>query len=84
MMAAIELINLHKQYGETRAVDGLSLEVDFGEIVGLIGPDGAGKTSTLRMVVTLLRPNAGDILFMGKDALREVAWVRAHVGYMPQ
>ncbi len=84
MMAAIELINLHKQYGETRAVDGLSLEVDFGEIVGLIGPDGAGKTSTLRMVVSLLRPNAGDILFMGKDALREVAWVRAHVGYMPQ
>lgn len=84
MMAAIELKNLHKQYGETRAVDGLSLEVDFGEIVGLIGPDGAGKTSTLRMVVTLLRPNAGDIVFMGKDALREVAWVRAHIGYMPQ
>ncbi len=83
-MAAIEVENLRKHYGELLAVDHISFEVQPGEIVGLIGPDGAGKTSTMRMIVTLLSPDGGRIFFQGEDALRSRSRVRAHIGYMPQ
>ncbi len=83
-MAAIEVEMLRKQYGNLLAVDNISFEVSPGEIVGLIGPDGAGKTSTMRMIVTLLPPSGGQIHFQGKDALRDMSLVRANIGYMPQ
>ena len=67
----IRIQGLVKQYGELRAVDGLSLEVATGEIVALLGPNGAGKTSTVSCLVGLLQPDAGEIEICGVDALRE-------------
>ncbi len=83
-MSAIEVEGLCKRYGDLLAVDNISFEVRPGEIVGLIGPDGAGKTSTMRMIVTLLTPTGGRIRFQGRDALSDKGRVRAHIGYMPQ
>ena len=80
----IVIRNLKKTYGKVRAVDGVSLEVAPGEIFGLIGPDGAGKTTIIRILVSLLLPNSGDVFFQGKNVLKEAAFVRSHIGYMPQ
>lgn len=81
---AVELRDLRRSHGTTRAVDGLSLEVARGEIVGLIGPDGAGKTTAMRMTCGLLRPDAGSIRVLGLDAATEARRLKRHLGYMPQ
>ena len=75
---------LRKSYGEVAAVRGVSFEVERGTIFGLIGPDGGGKTTIIRSVVSLLSIGAGEVLFQGRPVEREPAFVRAHVGYMPQ
>ena len=62
---AIEVQNLHKSFGEVKAVDGIDFTVQAGEIFSLIGPNGAGKTTTISMISCLLRPNDGDVLVMG-------------------
>jgi ABC-2 type transport system ATP-binding protein len=80
----IDIRNLVKRYGDVTAVDGLSLKVAEGEMMGLIGPDGAGKTSTLRMLCGLIKPDAGDCFVSGRHTVRETAFVRSIVGYMPQ
>jgi ABC-2 type transport system ATP-binding protein len=80
----IDIRELVKRYGDVTAVDGLSLKVTEGEMMGLIGPDGAGKTSTLRMLCGLIRPDAGDCFVAGRHTVRETAFVRSIVGYMPQ
>jgi ABC-2 type transport system ATP-binding protein len=80
----IDIRGLVKRYGGVTAVDGLDLHVAEGEMTGMIGPDGAGKTSTLRMLCGLIRPDAGECLVAGKDAIRESGFVRSIVGYMPQ
>jgi drug efflux transport system ATP-binding protein len=82
--ATIEVQALQKRYGDTVAVDGLSFNVGPGEIVGLIGPDGAGKTTTMRILVGLLRGDAGTTRVAGFDSAREPRGVKEHVGYMPQ
>ena len=82
--AAIQIENLRKSFGETVAVDGLSLVVNPGEIFGLIGPDGAGKTTTMRIACGLLVPDSGRALVMGRDSTLETAQVKDHLGYMPQ
>ena len=69
-MALLELDNLSVGYGAIRAVRELSLSVEEGEIVTLIGANGAGKSTTLKTVSRLLRPSAGRILFDGKDLTR--------------
>ena len=76
--------NLHKRYGEIRAVDGVSLEVRPGEIYGLLGPNGAGKTTTLSMLSGLLRPDEGRILFGGADLAADPVGVKARLGVVPQ
>jgi ABC-2 type transport system ATP-binding protein len=80
----IEIRNLVKRYGAVTAVDGVNLRVSEGEMVGLIGPDGAGKTSTLRMLCGLVAPDSGDCFIAGRHALRDSRFVRSIVGYMPQ
>ncbi len=80
----IDIRNLVKRYGDVTAVDGLNLKTDEGEMMGLIGPDGAGKTSTLRILCGLIAPDSGDCFVAGKHALRDSGVVRSIVGYMPQ
>ena len=67
-----------------QAVDGISLQVKAGEIYGLVGSDGAGKTTTMRLLVGALRPDAGEISVCGYDVLKQVDNVRAQVGYLSQ
>jgi ABC-2 type transport system ATP-binding protein len=80
----IVLTDLHKSYGATAAVRGLSLTVPRGEICGLIGPDGAGKTTAMRVVCGLLRPDSGQATVLGHDCTRETQAIKVHLGYMPQ
>jgi ABC-2 type transport system ATP-binding protein len=81
---AIEIDGLVKRFGATRAVDGLHLQVRRGEIVGLIGPDGAGKTTSMRIVCGLLRPDEGHTRVLGLDSLEQGRQLKHHLGYMPQ
>jgi ABC-2 type transport system ATP-binding protein len=82
--AAITLDRVSRRFGATLAVDGLSLEVRRGEMFGLIGPDGAGKTTTIRMICGLLRANAGGITVLGADPVRQHDAVTRSVGYLSQ
>ena len=66
------------------AVAGLNLTVGRGEVLGLVGPDGAGKTTTLRLLAALLRPTAGTARVAGLDTVRQAAALKQHIGYMPQ
>jgi len=76
--------NLVKSYDTVKAVNGVSFDVKPGEVFGLIGPDGAGKTSIIRILVSLLRADSGQVLFEGKEVSQNPAFVRSHIGYMPQ
>lgn len=82
--AIIEIRNLTKRFGELVAVDHLNLTVDRGEIFGLVGPDGAGKTTTLRMLCGLMDPSEGSAHVAGHDIAREARAVKDQIGYMAQ
>ncbi|MFZ1731028.1 MAG: ABC transporter ATP-binding protein [Bacteroidota bacterium] len=84
MEALISVEHFSKSYGKQPAVQDLSFEVQKGELFGLIGPDGAGKTTTMRTLVTLLRPDEGNLRVNGLDVLKDVRKVRSIAGYMPQ
>jgi sodium transport system ATP-binding protein len=79
----IEVRDLHKAFGDVRAVDGVSFSARDGEITGLLGPNGAGKTTTLRMLYTLMRPDRGQVLVDGIDAAADAAAVRRRLGVLP-
>ncbi|MEO8671438.1 MAG: ATP-binding cassette domain-containing protein [Tahibacter sp.] len=79
----IELLDLHKAFGNVRAVDGVSFVARDGEITGLLGPNGAGKTTTLRMLYTLMKPDRGQILVDGVDNARDADTVRKSLGVLP-
>jgi ABC-2 type transport system ATP-binding protein len=81
---AIETSALVKDFGKTRAVDGLDLEVARGSVYGLLGPNGAGKTTTVKVLATLLRPDRGSARVLGHDVVRESAAVRAKVSLTGQ
>lgn len=76
--------NVHKYYGESEAVKGISFDVKEGEIFGLIGPNGAGKTTTLRMICTLLQPSSGTITICGHDVVGDASKVRESISYLPE
>jgi sodium transport system ATP-binding protein len=79
----IEVKNLHKAFGQVKAVDGVSFTARDGEITGLLGPNGAGKTTTLRMLYTLMQPDSGQVLVDGMDAARDPVAVRRVLGVLP-
>ena len=70
-MPIIEVDNLSKQFGEIKAVDGVSFKVEEGEVFGFLGPNGAGKTTTINMLCTLLRPTSGQARVAGLDVIKE-------------
>lgn len=80
---AVEIRDVVRRFGEVTALDGVSLEIDHGEIFGFIGPDGAGKTTLFRILATLLLPDAGEARVLGLDVASEMWAIRARVGYMP-
>src|SRR5215470_2292598 len=84
MDAIIETRDLTRRFGELTAVDHLNLSVDRGEIFGLVGPDGAGKTTTLRMLCGLMDANEGSARVAGHDAAKESQAVKDQIGYMAQ
>lgn len=82
-MKPINVQNIEKSYSKIEAVKGISFEVSRGELFGLIGPDGAGKTTLFRMLTTLLKPDAGTAFVLGLDVVAEYKKIRPQVGYMP-
>ncbi len=80
---SISVKNISKSYNKVKALDEISFEVNPGELFGLIGPDGAGKTTLFRILTTLLIADEGEAAVAGYDVLQEYKAIRAHVGYMP-
>lgn len=80
----IETTNLTKRFRQVTAVDGLTLRVQRGEIFGLLGPDGAGKTTTIRMLCAIMEPSAGSARVAGVDTMKEPEAIKRYIGYMPQ
>jgi ABC-2 type transport system ATP-binding protein len=81
---AIQVQDLHKDFGDVYAVQGVSFDVQVGEIFSLLGPNGAGKTTTISMLSCLLEPTQGDALVMGHSVLRKQMAVKAAIGVVPQ
>ncbi|HYH03028.1 MAG TPA: ABC transporter ATP-binding protein [Bacillota bacterium] len=77
----IELVNVTKQFGNLVAVQGISLSVGTGEIFGLVGPDGAGKTTTIRMLTGVADPSGGTVRVLGETNIEKI---KSHLGYVPQ
>ena len=80
----IIISSLTKKFGDITAVDNLNIEVKKNTIFGLVGPDGAGKTTTMRMLLSLLTPDSGTAQIGGFDILKESEEIKQHIGYMPQ
>jgi ABC-2 type transport system ATP-binding protein len=83
-MALLEATDLRKHFGLLAAVDGLSLTVEPGEAYGLVGPDGAGKTTAMRLLVGALSLEGGQVRILGHDMRRQPEQARAYIGYLPQ
>ena len=83
MNSIVSVNGISKAYAETRALDAVSFEVSPGELFGLIGPDGAGKTTLFRILTTLIVPDAGTATVLGLDSVRDLWQIRSRLGYMP-
>jgi ABC-2 type transport system ATP-binding protein len=84
MTFIVEVKNISKSYGDLKAVDDLSFAVNKGEILAIMGPDGAGKTSAFRAVCGLVTYDSGEIIIAGFDVAKEFDKIKPHLGYMPQ
>ena len=84
MTPVVSLRGLTRSFGEETAVDGLTLDVASGELFGLVGPDGAGKTTTLRMLAGVLPPSSGQGVVCGVDVAQDPEGVKPHIAYMSQ
>ena len=69
-MEKLQLVNLVKHYSNKHAVNGINYEINEGDLIGLIGENGAGKSTTLAMIATLIKPTSGDIVLDGKSIIR--------------
>lgn len=83
MTHAVEIRGLAKRFDKVLALDDVSLDVDDGELFGLVGPDGAGKTTLFRILTTLLVPDRGTATVLGLDVVKDLWAIRSRVGYMP-
>lgn len=83
-MPVIRARRLCRDFGETRAVRDFTVDVERGEIFGLVGPDGAGKTTTMRMLAGILEPSAGDAWIDGISVTEDPEGIKEHIAYMPQ
>ena len=83
-MDAIRAAALTKSFGGVVAVDHLTLTVSSGEIFGLVGPDGAGKTTTMRLLTAIMDPSSGDAWVVGRHVGREAEAIKEEIGYMSQ
>jgi ABC-2 type transport system ATP-binding protein len=83
-MPALQTENLTKRFGDLTAVDALTITVAEGEIFGLVGPDGAGKTTTMRLLSSIMEPTAGDAWVAGFHVVRDAERVKENIGYMSQ
>ncbi|MEM0116910.1 MAG: ABC transporter ATP-binding protein [Conexivisphaerales archaeon] len=81
---AIEIMKLTKAYGSTKALDGLNLIVGLGEIYGLLGPNGSGKTTTIKIISAILKPDSGHIRVLGLDPVQDSILVKERIGYVPE
>lgn len=84
MTGAIEISGLTKRYGRLTALDNVSLSIGRGEMFGLIGPDGAGKSTLYRILATLMSPDSGSASVLGLDTVRDYRALRRRIGYMPE
>jgi ABC-2 type transport system ATP-binding protein len=86
LTSVISTYTLTKRYPRTRtpALQGLNLDIPAGQLFGLVGPDGAGKTTTLRILATVITASSGEAVILGEDVLRHPQRIRRHIGYMPQ
>ena len=82
-MIAISANSLNKSYGNVEALKNLSFDVERGEIYGIIGPDGAGKTTLFRILTTLLLADSGTAIVDGLDVVKDYKKIRNTIGYMP-
>jgi ABC-2 type transport system ATP-binding protein len=80
----IELTNVTKRYNDTTVVKSLNLKIEAGEIVGIIGHNGAGKSTTMKMIAGLVEPTSGSIRVMGRDIQKEGVKVKGQIGYLPE
>ena len=84
MKHAIEINNLHKKFGNIKAVDGIDFTVQKGEIFGFLGPNGAGKTTTARIITGVLKPDRGQIELAGYDLKSNFVKARLRIGVVPE
>ena len=84
MNEGIVIWDITKSYGKTKALDGVSFSVDEGELFGLIGPDGAGKSTLFKILATLLLPDSGKAEMTGLDVVKDYRKLRTEIGYMPE
>lgn len=82
--AVVQCAALSKSFGQTLAVNGLSFDVGRGEVFGLIGPDGAGKTTTMRMLTAIMEPTSGSATVLGFDTRRQPDAIKERIGYVAQ
>jgi ABC-2 type transport system ATP-binding protein len=80
----IEARSLAKRFGDVTAVDGVTFEIGTGEIYGILGPNGSGKTTTIRMLCGIMRPTSGTAIVAGVDVVQDPDGVKARIGYMSQ
>src|SRR5690349_20667756 len=80
----VELTQASKAYGDTLAVDRLSMAIGAGQVFGLIGPSGCGKTTTIRMLLGVLKPTSGTVCVLGLDPVHFDVRTREQIGYTPQ
>jgi len=83
MIPSIKIEGLTKSYGPVKALENVNLEIEKGELFGMIGPDGAGKTTLFRLLTTLILPDAGTATVDGLDIVKDYKEIRCRVGYMP-
>ncbi len=84
MPKILEVKNLHKDYGNIQAVEGVSFAIEEKEIFALVGPNGAGKSTTLKIIATILTPTSGEVLINGEDIRHHADHIRKIISYLPE